>query len=469
MSYDGDALRGPVLHVVWGWSAQTAPQVANALPSGVSSTSETLAGDLLSAGGSTTAVWLYWGTSDGGTNKLAWGGGVGLGVASEGRFQTTVSGLTPNTVYYCRAYALNSVGDAWADSSAQFATLSGSDVTNGLVLHWKLDEATGTIAADSSGHGNDGTVVNVGAGDRVAGRFGTALDISGGNPHVFKSNLTAAISGDMTLSCWIVARSPAGVAMDLVSATGDEWQMREDGALGRLGWENAGGPATPLYTTWSLHLDGLWHHVAFVREGTAYRLYVDDRFVGTAGGTAVSYSALWAGRGVAGAGWQGKIDDVRLYNRALSWGEIGSLQAGEGLGLLDADADGMPDVWETDRFGSVSAVNGAADYDKDGDGLKNLEEYILGTDPNVETSCLALNIALIKGQVVVSYPTVRAAGMAYMGKSRFYDLQGRGGLIGGTWAPVPGATNVPGSDAWVTFTNALPDSARAFRVKARLE
>ncbi|MDA0576520.1 MAG: hypothetical protein O3B24_00300 [Verrucomicrobia bacterium] len=339
MSYDGDAARAPVLHLVWGWSTETLPEVENALPDGVSPTSETLVGDLLSDGGATTAVRLYWGRTDGGTNKLAWTNSVALGAVGEGKFQTTVSGLTPNTVYYYRAYALNSVGEDWADSSGQFATLSGGDVTNGMVLHWKLDEGGGTQAADSSGHGNTGTVVNAAAGNWVAGRFGSALSITAGTPYVFNTNLSTTLTGDLTLSCWIFSRSTAGLALDLVSATGMEWQMREDGDLGRLGWEGAGGPATALYTTWSVHLDLKWHHVAFVREGTTYRLYVDNRYVGTSIGSVVSYRALWAGRSTGGGmGWQGEIDDVRLYNRALSWGEVGSLQSGEGLGPLAATA-----------------------------------------------------------------------------------------------------------------------------------
>jgi len=337
------------------------------------------------------------------------------------------------------------------------------------VLHWKLDEGGGTRAADSSGQGNTGTVVNAAAGNWVAGRHGLALDITGGSPYVLGANLASPLSGDMTLSCWLTSRSSAGLALALASGAGAEWPLCEDGDLGRPGWAGAGGPATALYAPWSIHLDGKWHHAAFVREGTTYRLYVDNRYVGACGGTVVSYARALAGRNTAGTGWQGKLDDVRLYDRALSWGEVGSLYAGEGVGPLDADADGMADVWEIAHFGSISAVDGAAGFDRDGDGHNNLAEYVLGTDPLAASNALRVLITLDGGQVVVSYPTVQAAGAAYAGRTRRYDMESTSNLTVGAWQSVAGATNVPGNNEQAAYTNAFPDRVRAFRVKARLE
>jgi hypothetical protein len=47
----------------------------------------------------------------------------------------------------------------------------------------------------------------------------------------------------------------------------------------------------------------------------------------------------------------------------------------------DSDSDGLADDWEVENFGTISATNGAAQYDADGDGMCNLAEYIAGTSP----------------------------------------------------------------------------------------
>jgi len=469
MSYDGDITRAPVLRVEWGWGAYAVPMVTNSVGASVASTSAILEGDLLSSGGAATMAWIYWGSSDGGTNPLAWANSISVGVVSDGVFTASASGLTPNSVYYYRTYVMNSVGPVWAANTVPFATLTGGDVTNGLVLYWKFDEGNGSTAVDSTGKGNTGTLVNKGDTSWVGGRFGSALNFDGYSQYVFNTNLVSALSGDMTLSCWVKYPSTSGTALDLTGSGSAGLQVREDGTLGRLGWNNAGGPANSLYTTWSLHLDGKWHHVAYVREGTTYRMYVDNRFVGSSSGTVVSYTKLFAGRSSVGTGWVGKMDDVRIYNRALTWGEVGSLKSGEGMGFVDADGDGMADVWETQYFGDTNAVNGAAGIDRDGDGYSNLAEYILGTDPTQASSVFKVLVTLSGGRAVVSFTTIEASGAAYSGKNRYYDLQSTANLLTGPWVNVTGVNNLLGNNSLVTYTSLYPDTSVMFRVKVRLQ
>jgi len=77
----------------------------------VSGTSEMLPGQV-TAGSPTPTVWIYWGTSNQGTNKGLWEQTIPIGIASAG-FSATVSLLPARTYYYC-CYASNGMGEAWS-------------------------------------------------------------------------------------------------------------------------------------------------------------------------------------------------------------------------------------------------------------------------------------------------------------------------------------------------------------------
>ncbi|MDD5522885.1 MAG: DUF2341 domain-containing protein [Kiritimatiellae bacterium] len=89
--------------------------------SGVTLNSANLNGYLVSTGGSQTAVSVYWGTTDGGTNKEVWANTNDFVVTGVGLLATNVTGLTCTEKYYYRFYASNSYGDCWAPSSAGFS------------------------------------------------------------------------------------------------------------------------------------------------------------------------------------------------------------------------------------------------------------------------------------------------------------------------------------------------------------
>lgn len=71
-------------------------------------------------------VTIYWGRTDGGTNRIAWSNAVDMSVQA-GSFSYALTGLQPGTSYYYRCYATNAGGQAWASSSASFATPAARD------------------------------------------------------------------------------------------------------------------------------------------------------------------------------------------------------------------------------------------------------------------------------------------------------------------------------------------------------
>jgi uncharacterized repeat protein (TIGR03806 family) len=99
----------------------TAPTVGNAAAGNVQSAQATLNGTVISTGGETPNVVLYYGPSDSGTTPGAWANQVALGPQAS-RFSQTVTSLTANTTYYSTASASNSAGVSWASPSISFAT-----------------------------------------------------------------------------------------------------------------------------------------------------------------------------------------------------------------------------------------------------------------------------------------------------------------------------------------------------------
>jgi hypothetical protein len=82
--------------------------------------------------GSVADVSVFWGDSDGGTNKSSWAFTNEMGLITDGAFTTnTAAGLLYGVSYYYRCYATNALGDDWADSTTSFVSLNpGVGITN---------------------------------------------------------------------------------------------------------------------------------------------------------------------------------------------------------------------------------------------------------------------------------------------------------------------------------------------------
>lgn len=80
--------------------------------------------------------------------------------------------------------------------------------------------------------------------------------------------------------------------------------------------------------------------------------------------------------------------------RSLAEYTTGTYQFGWSTSFGDTDGDGLPDAWETARFGTLT--NGPAG-DPDGDGASNQAEYMTGTDPGSASSALAISGLTISG------------------------------------------------------------------------
>jgi len=110
------------------------PLVENRPASAVAATSATLNGYLSATGATATAVAVYWGEQDGGTDAGAWANTNGFAApAATGAFSANLSGLTPGTVYFFRFAATNASGAVWAATTETLltaaVTLQAADAT----------------------------------------------------------------------------------------------------------------------------------------------------------------------------------------------------------------------------------------------------------------------------------------------------------------------------------------------------
>ncbi len=250
-----------------------------------------------------------------------------------------------NIMQYCD-------GAAWVPLGASKYC---SGPTNGLVGHWKLDETSGTNAADATANGNDGTLTNMSPpGDWVTGTKSGALDFDGGDDTVTVTN-DPAIDTDnftgLTASAWIYPRTTGENSEGRIVDKSDNTGALHDGWRFQLG--DGGGPNrlsfTGEFSTTDLyHRSGdnvitlnTWQHVLVTWDksttATNAKIYVD--------GTEVpSYLTATDGVGTFTDTWDlyignidtpvrtfdGIIDDVRVYDRVLGADEITNLANGGG-------------------------------------------------------------------------------------------------------------------------------------------
>ena len=223
-------------------------------------------------------------------------------------------------------------------SSSELLVINGEesvlsdDVTYGLVGHWKMDEATSTVAYDSSGNSANGTLTSSPIRATSTCKIAGCLVFS--NNYVSVS-AAPSISSAGTLSAW-TSVSSWGTGYDSVifKGPGVSWAsidygiFRNSSASQFLGTINDGtnnmsgsGPKSSTITL------GQWYHLVFTWNGTVSKFYTNGIETGSYNWT---YSAgarsqnMALGKEVGGSVYplNGSIDDVRIYNRALSADEI---------------------------------------------------------------------------------------------------------------------------------------------------
>jgi glucose/arabinose dehydrogenase/PKD repeat protein len=197
----------------------------------------------------------------------------------------------------------------------------------GLVAAYGFDQGSGTAVTDSSGTGNNGSTS--GTTWNAAGRFGSALSFNGSSASVtIPDSNSLDLSGGMTLEAWVNPSSAGGPWRTVVfkqTSSGMVYALysnnganRPTGQVNILGEQNALGTALVPANAWT--------HLATTYDGATLRLYVNGTQVAAkpqTGNIPASTGALRIGGNAVWAEWfAGLIDEVRIYSRALTAGEI---------------------------------------------------------------------------------------------------------------------------------------------------
>ena len=342
-------------------------------------------------------TWHHVAVIDDGTNAIMYLNGVQI-----------INTTRPNTSTYTKESSFLRIGK-WTDDEANdyfdgkiddvriySRTLSATEITNlysrsskiqkvksgitnnGLVGYWSFEDATGTKATDFSGQGNTGTLTNMDANtDWVAGKIGKALDFDGVDDYMTATASTLPTgSNPVTVAAWFYVNSYdnirtaiAGYGQLATNYANFEMIIGTSGENRRIMIVTEG---TSMYGTASV-TTGIWHHGVIIDDGTNMEIYLDGQLDASAARLSVSNKLsqyVYIGDYInQSESWElnGKVDDVRIYNRALSATEILTLYNSTKSTKVNSSqnnklTNGLVGLWSFDG----PDISGTTAYDRSG-------------------------------------------------------------------------------------------------------
>ena len=279
-----------------------------------------------------------------------------------------------------------------------------SSLSEGLVGYWKMDESSWTndcstlTVIDSSGNGNHGKSCPAGAGSQpTTGKFGNAGNFDGNNDYVtasFPTRSTTTIKSE-TLAAWVYrSGSGPGSYSGIVHIMGTGDNNHQSGIATDETFSNvlcSGIYDSGFLATNSTPLpSGQWIHVVctfeYVNGTITIKIFKNGQYAGSVSNQASTYQY---NSGNINIGVQkishsryfyGKIDEVRIYNRALSPAEVRALyewapgpvahfKLDDGSGNSPIDSSGFSrtgsiinGIWSIGKFGKGLKLDGSGDY-----------------------------------------------------------------------------------------------------------
>jgi hypothetical protein len=246
-----------------------------------------------------SGVYTLWDTSiqdQGGTAKVQVNSG------------TSVSGNGTNFVF---------------NSACNF-TNNNTSLTNGLVGYWPMEENTGTTTADMSGNGNTGTLT--GTPSWGTGQIGNGINFDGVDDYISTADIDYGAGNSISVSvwfkfttcgndgyCYIVAKSLflGDTPYTLYTVTAGNICFTVNTAISQV-------------CSSGTYNNGVWHYAVATFDGSTGRIYVDGVNVGNLGFSPTSNNNVVT-MSDSGRKFTGTLDEIRIYNRALTAAEVQQL------------------------------------------------------------------------------------------------------------------------------------------------
>ena len=243
----------------------------------------------------------------------------------------------------------------------------------GLVGYWTMDanDINGTTVYDKSGQGNNGT--STASETAVAGKLKQAINFNGSTDKIDlgdASDLTGLGSSSFAISAWIKTNVQS-TRMQIMSigstATNQgEWFFVNTSGQLESDLSDVVGPNSNILVN-----DDKWHHVAVVNNANTFQLYIDGKADGSSSvmNPNITSGNAMIGKSTDGAAndwyFNGDIDELRVYNRALLAGDVLNLyNATKNKFVKVAPKNGLVGYWNMD----ANDISGATIYDKSGNG-----------------------------------------------------------------------------------------------------
>jgi hypothetical protein len=245
------------------------------------------------------------------------------------------NGLLPGKTYYWRIDEVNDSNEIWKGDVWSFTTWA--QFIPNLVSWWMFDEGQGSTAYDSAGN-NDGTVNGAAW---TTGQVNGALDFDGSNDYVsVPHDPTLDITGDITIAAWILferAGAYEGIVTKCVGSGSQNvpYDFRTHNiSQPQLAFVRADAIGHERVYSTEFIPTGQWHHVLVRVENKVPDFYIDGLITGKYKDVVFTMTPtgntkpVLIGRRDDGLYFDGLIDDVRIYDRALSGEEIWEVYQG---------------------------------------------------------------------------------------------------------------------------------------------